>query len=164
MFTPTIVMAVLAVALLLLGYLRGQDQHVEGLKAALRMTTQTLPLLVFAFIVAGMAQVLLPRDLLATWVGTESGPRGLLIGTIAGGLTAGGPYVSLPTAALLLRSGASVGTVVAFLTGWALWSISNVPMYVGILGWKLTLVRTISTFFFPPVAGWLAQTLSNALW
>jgi len=59
----------------------------------------------------------------------------------------------------LLRSGAGIGTMVAFLTGWSLWAVSRLPMEVGILGWKLTLIRLASTFFFPPIAGWIAQTL-----
>jgi len=115
-------------------------------------------LLVFAFIVAGMVQVLLPRELLSKWVGVESGMRGILIGTVAGAFVAGGPYVSLPIAAGLLRSGAGAGTMVAFLTGWSLWAVSRLPMEVGILGWKFTLIRIASTFFFPPIAGLIAQT------
>jgi hypothetical protein len=48
--------------------------------------------------------------------------------------------------------------MVAFLTGWSLWAFGRLPMEVGILGWKLTLIRFASTFFFPPIAGWVAQT------
>lgn len=158
MFIPTVVMAVLAIGLLVIGYYKGQGQHIVGIKSALSMTVEILPLLIFAFVVAGMAQALLPRELLSKWVGVESGLRGILIGTVAGGLSPGGPYVSLPIVAALLRSGASVGTMVAFLTGWSLWAIARLPMEVGILGWKFTLIRIASTFFFPPIAGLLAQT------
>jgi len=150
-------MGVLATIFLFIGYYKGQGQHISGMKSALNMTVEILPLLVFAFIVAGMVQVLLPRELLAKWVGAESGMRGILIGSVAGGLAPGGPYVSLPIAAGLLRSGASVGTMVAFLTGWSLWAVSRLPMEVGILGWKFTLIRIASTFFFPPIAGLIAQ-------
>jgi uncharacterized membrane protein YraQ (UPF0718 family) len=114
-------------------------------------------LLVFALIVAGMVQVLLPQELISKWIGAESGIRGILIGTVAGALAPGGPYVSLPVAAGLLRSGAGVGTMVAFLTGWSLWAVSRLPMEVGILGWKFTLIRLASTFFFPPIAGLIAH-------
>ena len=158
MLIPTIIMGVLAVILLFIGYNKGQGQHISGIKSALNMTVEILPLLVFAFIVAGMVQVLLPRELLSKWVGVESGMRGILLGTVAGGFSPGGPYVSLPIVAGLLRSGASVGTMVAFLTGWSLWAIGRLPMEIGILGWKFTLIRIASTFFFPPIAGLIAQT------
>lgn len=159
MLIPTVVMGALAVALLLTGYFRGQGEHITGLRSAGDMMIQILPLLVFAFAAAGMIQVLIPRELMAKWVGAESGFRGLLVGTIAGGLAPGGPYVSLPVAAGLLRAGASIGTMVAFLTGWSLWAIHRLPMEVGIMGWKFTLIRVASTFFFPPLAGLIAHTL-----
>lgn len=129
------------------------------MKSALSMTIEILPLLIFAFIVAGMIQILLSPELLSRWIGAKSGIRGILIGSIAGGFAPGGPYVSLPIAVGLLRSGASVGTMVAFITGWSLLAFGRLPMEVGILGWKFTLIRLLSTFFFPPIAGIIAQTI-----
>ena len=158
MLIPTIIMGALAIIFLFIGYYKGQGQHVSGIKSALNMTVVILPLLIFSFIVAGMVQALLPQELISKWIGTESGIRGILIGTVAGALAPGGPYISLPIAAGLLRSGAGIGTMVAFLTGWSLWAVSRLPMEVGILGWKFTLIRLASTFFFPPIAGLIAHT------
>jgi len=159
MLIPTIIMAVLALVLLYVGYQKGEGQHVTGLKSALDMIIEILPLLVFALVIAGMVRVLLPQELLSKWVGQESGFRGILIGTVAGGLAPGGPYVSLPVAAGLLRAGASIGTMVAFLTGWSLWAVSRLPMEVGIMGWRFTVIRFACTFFFPPIAGLIANRL-----
>lgn len=157
MLIPTLVMACLAIILLIMGYSKGEGQHIAGLKSALKMTTEILPLLVFAFIMAGMIQVLLPQELLSKWIGEESGIRGILLGTLAGGITPGGPYVSLPLAAGFLRAGAGIGTMVAFITAWSLWAVTRMPMEIGIMGWKFTFVRLACTFFFPPIAGFLAQ-------
>ncbi len=159
MLIPTIVMAVLAIILLYIGYSKGQGQHIAGLNIALKITLQILPLLIFAFIMAGMVQTLLPSEIISKWIGEESGLRGILIGTLAGGITPGGPYVSLPVAAGFLRAGAGVGTMVAFVTAWSLWAVSRLPMEIGILGWKFTVVRLVCTFFFPPIAGLIAQLL-----
>lgn len=157
MLIPTLVMAFLAVILLIIGYSKGEGQHIAGLKSAMKMTVDILPMLVFAFIMAGMIQTLLPQELLSKWIGEESGIRGILIGTVVGGITPGGPYVSLPLAAGFLRAGAGIGTMVAFLTAWSLWAVSRLPMEIGVMGWKFTLVRFTCTFFFPPIAGLLAQ-------
>ncbi len=159
MLVPTMIMAVLAVALIIIGYSKGQGQHISGLKSSLHMTATTLPLLIFAFIVAGMLQHLIPSQTVSKWVGSESGIRGILIGSLAGGLAPGGPYVSLPIAAALAKSGASIGTMVAFLTGWSLWAVARLPMEVGILGWRLTLARVVSTLLFPPIAGLIARAI-----
>lgn len=159
MLIPIIIMGTLAIALLITAYLKGEGEHIIGMKSALNMTIQILPLLVFAFIVAGMIQVLLPQEVISKWVGTESGLRGIIIGTVAGGLSPGGPFVSLPVVAGLLRAGAGVGTMVAFLTGWSLLAVNRLPMDIGILGWKFTAIRLGVTFFFPPIAGIIAQAL-----
>ena len=163
MVVPTIIMAIVAVILFFIGYSKGEGQHTTGLKSALNMIVEILPLLIFAFIVAGMVQTLLPKELLSRWIGEESGWRGILIGTVAGGLTPGGPYVSLPLVAGFLRTGASVGTMVAYLTGWSLWAVSRMPMEIGILGWRFVLARLAATFFFPPIAGLIAQTFFSSL-
>jgi uncharacterized membrane protein YraQ (UPF0718 family) len=160
MLVPTIIMGALAGILFLIAYYKGGGQHIIGMKSGLRMTVQILPLLIFSFIAAGMVQVLVSQQLLSKWVGTESGMRGIFIGTVAGAFAPGGPYVSLPVAAGLLQAGAGVGTMVAFLTGWSLWAFSRLPMEVGIMGWEFTLIRIASTFFFPPIAGLIAQVIT----
>lgn len=159
MLVPTLVLAVAACSLVLWGRSRGLGEEVAGLQMALKMTTEILPLLFFALITAGMVQVLIPQETVARWVGESSGWRGIWVGSLAGGLAPGGPFVSLPVAAGLVRSGAGVGTMVAFLTGWSLWAFSRLPMEVGILGWKLTLIRLLSTLIFPPLAGFLAHLI-----
>lgn len=156
MLVPTIIMGIIAFVLFYISYQRGQ--HTAGTKAAIAMLIDILPLLFFAFIIAGMIQTLLPREMISKWVGAESGMRGILVGSIAGGLSPGGPFVSLPIAAGLLKAGAGVGTMVAYLTGWSLWAVARLPMEVGVLGWKLTFIRLASTLVFPPIAGLIAQT------
>ena len=161
MLIPTIIMGVLALILSIVAYSKGQ--HLEGIKSSMVLVMQILPLLIFAFIVAGMVNTILPHELLSKWIGAESGMKGIFIGTLAGAIAPGGPYVSLPLAAGLLRSGASIGTMVAFLTAWSLWAVGRLPMEVGILGWRFTLIRFASVFFFPPIAGMVANFLSKVI-
>ena len=159
MLIPTIIMGVIALALLIIGYYKGGGEHIIGLKLGGSLLLQILPLLIFALIIAGMIQVLVPTELVSKWVGEESGIRGVFIGTVVGGLMPGGPFVSLPIAAGLLRVGASLGTMVAFMVAWSLWAVSRMPLDIAILGWQFTLIRLACTFFFPPIAGLLANAL-----
>jgi len=154
---PTIVMAVIAITLFIIAYQKGGGEHIEGLESAADLLIQIMPLLIFAFIIAGFIQVLLPTRIISRWLGTESGLRGILIGTIVGGFMPGGPMVNLPVAAGLMRAGAGIGTMVAFLTGWSLWAISRMPIEIGLLGWKFTAVRFAVSFFLPVIAGMLAN-------
>ena len=54
MLVPTVIMAVIAIILVMIGYYKGDQVHLVGLRSAWKMTYQVLPLLIFAFIIAGM--------------------------------------------------------------------------------------------------------------
>ena len=162
-FWPTVVMFAVAVALFIIASLQGEGKNVAGLKAAWAMTYQIIPLLLFAFVVAGLVQVLLPQDVISRWIGAESGFRGILLGTLGGALTPGGPFVSMPIAAGMLQAGAGMGTMVAFMTSWSLIAISRLPLEVGILGWRFAIIRTISILIFPPLAGLIANLIVKVI-
>ena len=157
MLIPTIIMGVLAIALTVISYNKGGGEHIVGLKIAGSTLIQILPLLMFAFVIAGMVQILIPQEMISRWVGAESGFKGILIGTLMGTITPGGPFISLPIAAGLLRAGASIGTLVAFMTSWALLAFPALPLQIGLMGWKFTLIRFVCTLFFPPIAGLIAS-------
>lgn len=163
MLIPTIIMGVIAIALLYIAYQRGGGEHIVGLKSAGNLLLQITPLLILAFIIAGMVQVLVPHEIISRWVGMESGFRGILIGSAIGGILPGGPYVSMPIAAGLLRTGASTGTMVALLTAWSLLAFTRLPIEVGLLGWKFTFIRLACVFFFPPIAGFIANRFFSGI-
>ena len=163
MLIPTIIMGTLAIVLTILTYNKGGGAHILGLKSAGNLLLQIAPLLIFAFIVAGMIQQLIPTEMVAKWIGQESGFRGILIGMGVGILTPGGPPVILPIAAGLLRTGAGIGTIVAYVTAWSLLQLARLPMDIGIMGWKFTLVRLACVFFFPPIAGLIASRFFSSV-
>jgi uncharacterized membrane protein YraQ (UPF0718 family) len=158
MLLPTIAIGILAVVLVYIGYLKGEGGHIQGLRISWGLLLEITPMLIFTFIIAGMVQVLVPAEIVSRWVGQESGFRGILIGTAIGSITPSGPFVSMPIAAGFMRAGASIGTVVAFMTAWSLLGIARMPLEVGIMGWQFTLIRLASgVFLFPLVAGLLAD-------
>ncbi len=158
-----VVMPVLALVLGLVAYNKGV--HQVALQSSGKMLKETLPLLlpllVVAFLLAGFVRALVPAEVIAEWVGKGSGVKGILVGTMAGGMTPGGPYVTLPIAASLRTSGASVAVVVAFMTGWSLWAFGRLPWEFGILGPRVTVIRILSTLILPPIAGLLAVLIDR---
>ncbi len=107
-----IIMGVVATVLLAFGYFRGQQ--IMGLKAAWGVAVNTLPLIVLAFIIAGMIKVLLPEQLVVSWVGAGSGLRGILIATLAGVLVPAEGMLSLSVAGGMAAAGAGIGPIVAY--------------------------------------------------
>jgi len=158
-FWPTVIMFLIALVLFIIATLQGDGKNVAGLKSAWTMTYQIIPLLVFAFIIAGLVQILIPKEVIAKWVGDESGFRGILFGTLAGAITPGGPYITLPIAAGLMKAGAGIGTMVAYVTAWSLISVARLPLFVGIMGWRFTWIHLVSVLIFAPLAGLIAQQI-----
>jgi uncharacterized membrane protein YraQ (UPF0718 family) len=163
MDTTTLVLAAVALILLAIAFWRGRDLPMAGLQAALRTLWRNLPLLLLGFVVAGLAQVLIPKEWITRWLGAQAGIRGILIGCVVGGLVPGSPYATFPLVAALYRAGASLGAVVGFVSAWALWSVSRLPVEIALVDTKPALVRYAVTFVVPPLAGLLAEVVGRLL-
>ena len=87
----------------------------------------------------------------------------MLIACVAGGVVPGPPYAVFPLAASLYQSGASLGTVVGFVSAWALWSVSRLPVEMALIEPKAALIRYGITFIVPPLAGLLANIAADVL-
>ena len=149
-----------ALVLGLLAWQQGGPQLAwAGLITGGEILLSVVPLLIAAFLIAGLIQVLVSRETVTRWLGEESGWRGIALACIGGALIPGGPYVYYPIAAVLLKSGASLGVLVAFVTAKNLWSVSRLPLEFALLGPQLTAVRFAVTFVAPPLLGFLSEAL-----
>lgn len=119
-----------------------------------------LPVVVMGFLIAELVRVLIPEERVTRLLGRESGLRGLSIATIAGLLTPGGPFASFPLVLALYRSGADIGTTVAYITAWAVLGINRVIVWeIPLLGWHFVALRILVSLPTPFVAGWVARAL-----
>jgi uncharacterized membrane protein YraQ (UPF0718 family) len=157
----TLVLAIVAAILLAVAFWRGRDLPLAGLLAGGRTLWRNLPLLLLGFVIAGLAQVLIPRELITRWLGAEAGLKGILIGCVVGGLVPGAPYAAFPLVAALYHDGASMGAVVGFVSAWALWSVSRLPVEIALIDPKLALIRYAITFVVPPIAGLVAEAIAR---
>lgn len=145
-------------------YYYGTQRTLDGLSNGGQLLLFTLPRMLLAFAVAGLIQVLVPSDLISAWLGAGSGVRGLLIGTLAGTLTPGGPMMHFPIVASLLNSGAGAGPVIAYLTAWSLLGIHRLIIWeVPLLGLEISLVRFVASLIVPPLVGLLGGYLFDHL-
>ncbi len=102
----------------------------------------------------GLIQVLIPSALIADWLGPASGLRGILIGSYAGIIISGGPFVTLPIIASIYAAGAGAGPVIAFLVSMNLVGVrALIAWQIPFLGAKLAITRYLVCFFIPPLVG-----------
>jgi len=154
-------MAVLLAALVAIAWQRGGSDLVrQGLSGGTALLARYALLLVVSFLAAGFAEVLIPREWMRQTLGQESGLRGILIASAAGVVTPAGPFVAMPVAAVMLRSGAAPAAVVAFVTGWSLLALHRLVAWeIPILGARFALLRYAVCLALPIVAGLLTRAL-----
>lgn len=154
-------MLVLLAGLAAAAWWRGGEALVrEGLLGGGGLLARYLAIIAVSFLAAGLVQVLIPTQWVEGALGSRSGLRGILIATAAGVVTPAGPFVSMPVAAVLLRSGAALPAVVAFLTSWSLLALHRfVAWEVPILGLRFAALRYGLSLGLPVLAGLATRAL-----
>jgi uncharacterized membrane protein YraQ (UPF0718 family) len=152
----TLVLLGLALALAAVAYLKDPGLPWIGARNGFAMLGFILPRLVPALVLAGLMQVLVPQEVVSRYFGREGGLRAILIASVAGILTPGGPMVSVPFMVALAHSGAALPPLVAYMTSWSLFGMQRIIAWEApLMGWKFVLARVIPSLAFPVLAGWL---------
>lgn len=141
-------------------FFRGAEAFDQSWGGSLNTTLDMLPRVGAALVIAGMVWVLMPREALSRFVGRDSGLRGLVVATIAGIITLGGPSSAFPLLAVLAAAGADRGIMIAYITSWATLGIQRTLMWdLPLMGPDFTLTRLAVSLPLPILAGQIARWL-----
>lgn len=162
MVETTAILSVAAIILIIVN-LKKTGKHLEGLKSGIKQFLYSLPLILCAFILAGIIEVLIPVEFVQNWLSTEAGSKGIFLGTLGGILLAMGPYAAFPIIASILVSGAGLGTVVALITGWCILGLSKAPFETAFYGVKFFIYKLLIGIPFCLAAGFLAHIAEKVL-
>ena len=132
--------AVAASALLTMSLVYPDKGKIAG-KATWSYLKEMIFILPAVLIAMGLFMVWVNRETVMKYLGEGSGPTGLILAIALGMLPTGPLYVAFPLAAVLMKKGARVANVMAFLCSWAAMSIPAELMEFRFLGWKFTLLR-----------------------
>lgn len=143
---------------------RGKQAVIEGLHEAGTQLGGIVVQLFCGIVVASAISVLVPRDKVRGWLGSESGARGLVIASALGAIMPGGPFASFPLVLALAKAGADIGALIAFLTAWAALSISRLLIWeIPLLGFDFGMLRLVASLPLPLLAGFLARFASSRI-
>ncbi|MDT3685729.1 MAG: permease [Pseudorhodoplanes sp.] len=125
-------------------YLRdGRDRFYDVAWHDLGLFGSMLPKVLAGCLIATFLTVLLPREVISRWVGTESGLKGILIATFAGIILPGGPFAIFPIAGAFIAVGADVSAAVTLITSWTLLGINRAVVWempffgIEFVGWRM---------------------------
>lgn len=155
------VFAAVAVALGVACYgLKGPEAFDRALADGTQMMMYIVPRIVGAMVVAAFIQVLVPRELVARLIGENSGFRGLIIATLAGTFTPGGPLTSFPVVVALHAAGANTGALIAYLSAWAMIGFQRMLVWeFPFMGPHFTALHLAASIVLPLIAGLIANRL-----
>ena len=159
----TLALLALTAGLIIYAFIKYKSMIFEGIKLAGATLWNNLLLLLIGFLLAGLVQVLIPKNLIVSWLGNQAGFKAVLIGCVAGGLIPDAPYAAFPIAAGFYRAGAGLGAMVGFITAWSLWSVTRLPVEIALISPKAAILRYAITFIFPPLAGFIAHMVSKTM-
>lgn len=112
--------------------------------------------------IAATLPLVLPRDKVGRWIGSESGVRGLVLATLAGAAIPGGPMMTFPLAAGFGVAGADIGAMLAFVTGWSLLSLNRTLIWeFSFLPHDIVWIRYLLSLSFPILVGLGARLLQR---
>lgn len=119
-----------------------------------------LPKVAAGVTVAAFLRLLLPREVVARWIGERSGLKGLVVASLAGAIIPGGPMTIFPIATALYLSGADRGATIAFITGWLTLGINRAIVWeLSFFGTEFVLVRLLVSLPMPILCGLAARLL-----
>jgi uncharacterized membrane protein YraQ (UPF0718 family) len=153
MSTSTLIMWLIAAALLIYAWQRKDGSLKRGLTLGWQTLRRNAALLVLAFIIVGYVNILSPTDLIQSWIGSNSGFKGLLLGEVIGMLLPGGPYVVFPLIAVLYQAGAGLGPAIVIITSWSTQALLTVGFELPFMGWRFTAIRWGLGLAVPLLAG-----------
>ena len=141
----------------------GSDVFFAVLDSDVALFGDMLPKVVAGCLIGAFINLLLPRELVARWVGHESGYTGLLIAACFGFILPGGAYTIYPVASAILVMGADAGAVVAFVVSWTLIGYTRALVWeLPFFGSEFVIWRIVEALPLPILAGILARIAVKA--
>lgn len=153
--------AVLSVGAAIGVYVRdGAARFLDILRDDAVLWLTVLPKVAAGVLVAAFLRILLPKEVVARWIGERSGLKGLVVATLAGAIIPGGPMTIFPIATALYLSGADRGATIAFITGWLTLGINRAIVWeLSFFGPEFVILRTLVSLPIPILCGVAARML-----
>ena len=142
--------------------MRGRVLFNAGAREGALEFLRLLPRIGAGVIGSGFIAEVLPKALVASWIGPGSGFFGVVIATLGGALTPGGPVVGFSIGAAALKSGAGAPQVIAYSTAWALYAIHRLLIWeVPMMPARIVWLRAAVSLPLPFIAAAAAMLLGK---
>jgi uncharacterized membrane protein YraQ (UPF0718 family) len=126
---------------LIVSLIKSKEKSKKAFKVAGKALLKSAPSLLTVIGIVGLTLGILTPETISNMVGAEAGFTATIVAAILGAITLIPSLVAFPLAGSLLRSGATVMTISAFITTLVMVGIVTAPIEIKTLGKKFTLLR-----------------------
>ena len=155
----TLLMLLLAYVVL---YFFRADLGLQSARVAGEYFLELLWVIPPVFVLMGLFQQWVSKDMIQKYLGRDAGIRGLVLAYVMGTLPTGPVYVAFPVAAALMTKGARLRNVIVFLGVWAAAKLPQVLMEIKFLGVAFALTRHVLTVAVIVGIAWFMERRMDA--
>lgn len=95
------------------------------------------------FLLLGLLDVWVPREMMIKYMGEGSGIKGIILSILIGSAAAGPLYGAFPVAAVLMKKGVKFNNILIFIGAWSTTKIPMLLFETAALGAKFALTRLL---------------------
>ena len=134
--------------LLAISFYKDRRKTKQAIKKAVKAFENILPEFLVVITLVGFLLAFIEPEIIANFIGADSGWLGVIIAAIVGSVTLIPGFVAFPTAALLLQGGAGYMQLGAFISTLMMVGIVTLPLEIKYFGVKLAIYRNLLAFLF----------------
>ncbi|OPX17464.1 hypothetical protein BXT86_06385 [candidate division WOR-3 bacterium 4484_100] len=143
--------ATLIIAIILLSIF--PDKRTPVFTASRKFFIEMILILPAVMILMGLFSVFVPKEMIVKHLGKTAGIKAVFLGILMGALPTGPLYAAFPMASALLKKGAKISCIIAFLSAWACIKLPQEMIELQFLGFKFMVTRLVLTIIFVVVMG-----------
>lgn len=145
MTTMIIIYGILAVCLIL-SLWKSRQKTAKAFLVAAKAFLKNAPSLLTILGIVGLILGILTPETISKLIGAEAGFMATIIAAVLGAITFIPSLIAFPLAGSLLRSGATIMTISAFITTLVMVGLITAPMEIKSLGKRFTVMRNFLSF------------------
>jgi len=129
-------------------FFKDRGKTASSLRVSLKfLRSMALPTLLIIWTI-GFVLALLPTEVISRTIGREAGFMGVALAAVVGSIVLIQAFIAFPLAGSLLREGANVSAVAAFVTTLVMVGIVTLPLEAKCFGKKFAFWRNFLSFLF----------------
>lgn len=141
---------------------RGRVVLVTSVREGTMDFINIVPRIAIGVIGAGYIAAMLPQEIIIGWLGPDSGWLGVLMATVAGAATPGGPVIGFSLGAVALKAGAGPPQIIAYVVAWALFAFQRLILWeIPFMPARFVWFRAAVSLPFPFVAAAIAMAIGR---